>query len=198
MIEILQTGDENIFGLSIEGRVEADDVERVFGAMKGAGGDDGKLRFYVEARNVGVTDISAEAVKEDLRWWLRNPGFISRMEKAVLVTDSRWLKRLFQVECALIPTLTGKAFSSAEKAEAMEWLRADQRAASRIDLTLSELVETATLKAAGGFALGLLLADLFSRAQRKRIAGAILLVGFAAGIPLGIKVLNNNRRLLAP
>jgi uncharacterized membrane protein YebE (DUF533 family) len=97
----------------------------------------------------------------------------------------------------LIPTLTGETFSSDKKNKALEWLRTDQRAPSRMDITVAEFAETATLKAAGGFALGLLTASLFSEKQRKNIGWTLLAGGVAAGIPLAIKVLNNNRKLLS-
>lgn len=62
--------------------------------------------------------------------------------------------------------------------------------------SVSEFAETATLKAAEGFALGLLTASLFSRKQRKNIGLAVMVGAVAVGIPVGIRVLNNNRILV--
>ena len=197
MIEILEMNDEKTVGFSVDGRIEAADIERVFNAVKAAADRNGKVKMYAEVRDFNLGDVSREAWKEDIRLWLRNPGIIPQIGKAALVTDAQWIRTAFDIECALIPTLTGKGFSFDEKEEAMEWLRADQRAGSRLDITLSELAETATLKAAGGFALGLLTASLFGEKRRKSIGKAVLIGAYVVGIPLAIKVLNNNRRLLS-
>lgn len=196
MIEILEMQEDRTVGINFEGRIEAADIEQVFEKLKTAAEDNGKIKMYAEARDFNLSDITAEAVKKDIKLWLENPGIVPQIEKAVLVTDKAWLKTAFDVECALIPTLEGKNFSFDEKEDALEWLKTDQREPSRMDLTVSEFVQTAALKAAGGFALGLLAADLFGKRQRKNIGWAILFGGIAAGLPLGIKVLNNNRKSL--
>ena len=61
---------------------------------------------------------------------------------------------------------------------------------------ITKLAETSTLKFAGGFALGMLTAGLLSTTQRTKLGKAIMIGTIAAGIPLGIKVINNNRQLL--
>lgn len=197
MIEVLKLQDENILGFMVEGRIEKADVERVVKALEERANGQGKIKLYAEFKDAAISGISAEALKEDLGFWLKDPGIILRIEKVALVTDTAWVKAALAIECALITTLTGKSFSWDEKEAALAWLRTDQRAQSRLDITLAELAETATLKAAGGFALGLLTASLFSESQRKKIGWAVLLGGIAVGLPLGIRVLNNNRNLLS-
>lgn len=66
-----------------------------------------------------------------------------------------------------------------------------------MDLTVSELVQTKFLKVGGGFALGLLAANFMSKKTHKNVGKAALVGTVAAGIPLGFKVLNNNRKLVA-
>ena len=84
-----------------------------------------------------------------------------------------------------------------EKDAALEWLKTDQRAGKRMDLTFGEFAETNILKVGGGFALGLLAASFLGKKTRKNIGKAVLVGTVAAGIPLGIKVLNNNRKLVS-
>ncbi len=66
-----------------------------------------------------------------------------------------------------------------------------------MDLTFNELAQNNLLKVGGGFALGLLAANLMGKKTRKNVGKAVLVGSVAAGIPLGIKVLNNNRKLVA-
>lgn len=197
MIEILDMKNENTLGFKFNGTIEKDDLQTVFKSFEEKMQNNGKVKFYTEISDVDLSDFKTEAIKEDIKFWFKHPGMIPNFEKVALVTDSNWIKKLFAVECALIPTMEGKSFSFDEKEAAEEWLKTDQREQSRLDITFSELAETSTLKFASGFAIGLLTAGLFSSKQRKTIGTAVMLGTLAAGIPLGIKVLNNNRQLLS-
>jgi hypothetical protein len=196
MLEVLDMQTDNRLGFKVDGRIEKSDVQNIYKVLEEKASGDKKVQFYAEIDSFGMDDFSSEALREDLRLGIKNLAIIPNIEKCALVTDSNWIKRLFEVECALIPTLTGKAFTPDEKDLAIEWLETDQREPNRLDITFSEMVETSALKFAGGFALGMLTAGLFSKPQRKTIGTALLLGTIAGGIPLGVKVLNNNRRLL--
>lgn len=196
MIEVLEMKDEDILGFKVNGRIEKEELKDVFKMFEDKMANNGKVKFYTEIEEFGIKDMSLDAVKEDIKFWFQHPGMLPNFEKVALVTDKDWVKRIFEVECALIPTLEGETFSLDKKDEAIKWLKTDQREKSRIDLTFSELVETSTLKFAGGFAIGLLTAGLFGKKQRKTLGTAVLFGTVASGIPLGLKILNNNRQLL--
>ncbi len=196
MIEILDMQEENTLGFRVDGEMGKDELRNVFGLFESKVEESGKVKFYTEITDFSIKDITAEAIKADIKFWLKHPTLLPNCEKVALVTDLNWVKKIFEVECALIPTLVGKSFSLTEKDEASEWLKTDQREASRLDFTYRELVETSTLKFAGGFALGLLTAGLLNNNQRKAIGTAMMCGAVLAGIPLGLKVLNNNRQLL--
>jgi hypothetical protein len=121
---------------------------------------------------------------------------MTSLEKAVMVSDQGWLRKIFTLEMALIPTINGKAFTQDNADEALEWLRKDHRAASQMDLVFSEFIEYGTLKAVGGFGIGLLAADMLSSSSRRKVGLAMLAGGIIVGIPMGLRVLNNNRKLL--
>ena len=170
-------------------------MEMVFDRIEEKMEASGQVNFYAEVKSLHVADVSPDALVEELRRLVRHPSTIVNVRKGVLVTDIPWLKRAFDVECALIPTLTGKSFSFGEEATALEWLNTDQREGKRLDITIEEMVETSALKVAGGFALGLFAAGLLNRGQRKAVSLGVLAGTVLAGLPLAIKVLNNNRQL---
>lgn len=149
---------------------------------------------YETQTNLSPGNITAEAMKTEFEILLKNPKLIANLAKGVVVTDIKWVKKAFAVESALIPTLEGKSFSFGEEDSAMEWLETDQREQSRIDVTFSEFAETSMLKVAGGFALGLMTAGLIGSTQRTILGKIIMISSVAAGIPPGIKMLNNNRQ----
>ncbi|MEZ5344624.1 MAG: STAS/SEC14 domain-containing protein [Pyrinomonadaceae bacterium] len=196
MIEIIDLKKKDILGFRASGKIEKDDMTKVLDLLSQKAEGCEKLRFYAEIDGFRIQDMSAEAVKEEIKFWLRNPGILPKLEKAVLVSDQDWLKKIFDLECALIPTLTGKSFSREEKELAVIWLETDQRADSRMDLTSDEFVQSSLFKFAGGFAVGLLTAGLLSRKQQKNLGAAVLFGTLAGGIPLGLKILNNNKQLL--
>lgn len=196
MIEILDMQEENTLGFRVDGEMGKDELQNVFELFEKKVEKNGKVKFYTEITNFGINDLTADAVKADIKFWLTHPTILPNFEKVALVTDLSWVKKIFEVECALIPTLIGKSFPLTEKDEALEWLKTDQREAGRLDITYTEMVETSTIKFSSGFALGLLTAGLLSKKQRNTIGTAVLCGAVLAGIPLGLKVLNNNRQLL--
>jgi len=196
MIEILDLKAEDTFGYRLEGSVEKGDMTKAYDEIERKMERAGKLNFYMEVRSLHFSDFSKDALVEEIRRILRHPSILVNVAKGALVTDIGWLKKAFEVESALIPTFTGKTFSFGEEALALEWLKTDQREGHRLDITLPEMVETSALKVAAGFALGLLAAGIFNSRQRKAMGLGVLAGTFIVGIPLGIKVLNNNRQLL--
>lgn len=195
MIEILDLKSEDLFGYRVDGKVEKADMEMVFDEIERKTADGQRLKVYAEIRNMSIGDLTQEAMKEEVRRLFKHPRMLVDFNKAVVVTDIGWIRKAFDIECALIPTLTGKSFSVDEAAAALEWLQADQRAGQRLDITFTELAETSALKFAGGFAFGLLAASLFDSKQRKALGLGVLAGSMIVGLPLGIKFLNNNRQL---
>ena len=196
MIELLDVKAEDTFGYRIDGKIEKADMEMVFDRVERKMETSGQLNFYAEVKSLNVADVAPDALVEELRRLIRHPSMLVNIRKGVLVTDIPWLKKAFEVECALIPTLEGASFSFGEEEQALEWLKTDQREGSRLDITVTEMVETSALKVAGGFALGLLAAGVMSTRQRKALSLGVIAGTIFAGLPLAIKVLNNNRQLL--
>ncbi len=197
MIELLDLNAEDTFGYRVDGKVDKADMELAYDEIEKKMETAGKVNFYAEVKSLNVKDVSSEAIMEEFRRLIRHPSILVNIGKGVLVTDIPWLKKAFEIECALIPTMTGKSFSFGEEALALDWLRTDQREGKRLDITVDEMVETTVLKAAGGFALGLLVANLLGPKQRKVVGMGIMAGAFLAGLPLAIKVLNNNRQLIS-
>lgn len=146
MIEVLEKKDENTSGLFVNGTIEKNNVKQVFELIEKNAGSHRKLKFYIKIGESGITDLSLDAVKEDIKFWFRHPVILPNFEQVALVPDKEWVKKIFDIECASIPTLEGESFSPDQKDEAIKWLKTDQREASRVNLTFSELVESSILK----------------------------------------------------
>ena len=193
MLETINTFDNNIIGFRLDGGIDKDEMARWYDQHEVRIASGEKLMLYAEIKNMSLGDVSWEAIKEEMRRLKKYPMFIANISKAVLVTDIEWLKKEFAVECALIPTLEGKSFSFGEENAAIEWLRTDQRAGKRLDVTMSELTRFGTVKTIGGFALGMLASNLLTRNQRRNVGLATLAGGILIGLPIALKIINNNR-----
>ena len=196
MLETIHTFDKDIVGFRLDGGVDKSEMERCYDDIEAKMVPGEKYMLYAEVKSISLRDVTWEAIKEEFRRIIKNPSILTNLSKAVLVTDIDWIKKEFAVECALMPTLEGASFSFGEEDKAVEWLKTDQRAGERLDLIMSELDQMALAKTAAGFGLGMLAASFFSRGQRRTIGLAALLGSIVVGLPVGIKILNNNRQLL--
>jgi SpoIIAA-like len=196
MIEKINTFDKDIVGFRIDGRVDKSDIDLVYDTLDSKTSSGEKIKAYMEVKNLSLGDISWAAIKEELSRIFKNPSSLVNLSKAAIVTDIPWLKPEFAVERAFIPTLEGETFHFGEEDKAVEWLRTDQRASQRLDLTESEMTQVAFFKSAAGFGLGLLAASLFTKEQRRNLGLGVLLGSVIFSLPISIKVLNNNRQLL--
>ncbi len=196
MLETINTFNKNIIGFRLDGGIDKEEMTRCYDEIEKKVIPGEKFMLYAEVRNMSLGDVTWEAIKEEIRRLIKNPSFLVNISKAVIVTDIEWLKKEFAVESALIPTFEGKTFSFGEEDKAIEWLRTDQRAGNRLDVVMSELDMLSISKTAAGFGLGMLAASLFSKSQRRGIGVAALLGSVAIGLPVAIKILNNNRQLL--
>jgi hypothetical protein len=196
MLENINTFDKNIIGFRLDGGIDKEEMARCYDEIEKKISPGEKFMLYAEVKNMSLRDVTWEAIKEEVRRLIKNPTFLVNISKAVIVTDIEWLRKEWAIESALIPTLEGASFSFGEEAKAVEWLRTDQRADKRLDVVMSELDMLSISKTAAGFGLGMLAAGLFSKSQRRGIGMAALIGSVAIGLPVGIKLLNNNRQLL--
>jgi hypothetical protein len=197
MIEVLDLKDDAIAGFRIDGSVEKDDVERVYATFGPQLQSGQTLRFYVEAQRFGLRDMTLEAFLQDAKTWLLTPGFAMRPMRVALVTDEAWLTTVFEIECALIPTLTGAVFATNQKEEALAWLRSEERGAKLSELpapqfSLAQLAQYGAIKGLGGLGVGLLMAGVLSARRRKACGALLLAVAIASALPLMAQVFKHN------
>ncbi len=197
MIETLDLKDDSIAGFRIDGGIEKADIERAYTAFERHLTSGQKLRFYAEVANFGLGDMTWEAFLEDTKAWLIAPGFAMRPMRAAMVTDEAWLKTVFEIECALIPALTGAVFAEGEKDAALAWLCSEERGAKLSELpapqlSLCQLAQFGAIKGLGGLGVGLLIAGVLG-AKPRRVLGGLLLAGaVAASLPLMLQVFRRN------
>lgn len=117
MIEIVPIEHSNVVGLSIDGKIETSDIEKMTAVVEEKLKSHAKLRAYVEVKNLG--GISAEALLEDLKFALRH---LQDFERKAVVCDPSWLSKLATTSNKLFPSIEVKCFPRSEQSQAMEWV----------------------------------------------------------------------------
>lgn len=118
MISTIPTETGNVIGLIIDGKIEADDIERVSSLIDERLKDHQKLRVYVELKHLG--GISLEALLEDLKLALHH---LQHFEKKAVVCEPTWFTKLAAASAVLFPQIEVKSFSWSEQEQAREWVR---------------------------------------------------------------------------
>lgn len=122
MIEILRLGVDDILGYRLDGRVEATDVDRLVNAADRKLASHEKLSVYAEVHS--LAGLTLEAIVRDLEATVRRLNWFTRFTKVAVVTDAPWLRTVARVEDVLFRGIQIRAFSLAEKEQALTWLKA--------------------------------------------------------------------------
>ncbi len=117
MIELLAAGTDNVVGYRIKGKIDADDFDRIAAFIEQHLKTHDKLRVFAEIES--IEGMSLEAFLKDLKFGFKN---YNRFEKAAVITDKDWLRKVVEIEDKLFPGTEMKFFPLAEKEAAMEWL----------------------------------------------------------------------------
>lgn len=117
MIELLSVGTGNVIGYRIKGKIETDDFDRIASFIEENLKTHDKLRIFAEIES--IEGMSLEAFVKDLKFGLKN---YNRFEKAAVITDKDWIRKIVEIEGKLFPGIDAKFFSFAEKHAAMEWI----------------------------------------------------------------------------
>jgi ribosome maturation factor RimP len=119
MITIVSIEAGNVIGITIDGKIGIEDIDKITRQVEQQLETYDKLRAYVEVKHLGGIEI--EALLKDLKFALKH---INHFEKKAVVCDSRWLTQLANVSNKLFPMIEVKCFSWSEQDQAREWVKA--------------------------------------------------------------------------
>lgn len=118
MISFIPIEQGNVIGLSIDGKIETSDIEKMTSLVEEKLKTHDKLRAYVELKN--LKGISLEAFLQDWQFAWRNLG---NFDKKAVVCDANWLNKLATSVSKLFPSIEVKCFSWSEQNQALEWVK---------------------------------------------------------------------------
>ena len=121
MLELMDISSENVVALYMEGKLERDDIRRITEELDAKLDAHDRIRVYFEAGE--FKGISARALWDDIRYGVRRFGDLARrVERVALVADQGWLRTLARLEDRLFPAVEERAFTRAEREEALRWI----------------------------------------------------------------------------
>ncbi|MGD1717010.1 STAS/SEC14 domain-containing protein [Hydrocoleum sp. CS-953] len=120
MMEIIPLANQNIIGLSIDGKIETSDIEKMKTLVEERLKSQPKLRVYVEVKK--FQGISMAGLWEDLKFAFPH---LKYFEKKAVVSDQVWAHKLAGVSNKIFSNIAKieiKCFYWSEKDQALEWI----------------------------------------------------------------------------
>ncbi len=188
----MPTLTQNMVQIHMEPYTDSEDIRRIHQKIKDALEDHEKIKVYLEVNKIDLETASLSAYTSDFKLLFEQPDIMARVEKVALVTNIPWLKTFFELECFVMPTLTGKSFGLHQKEVARTWLKTKQVSRKGLDVNLKqfdidtkEMVAFGAIKSLGGIGIGLLGANYLSTKQSQYTGIAAL----AGSVGLGALLL---------
>ena len=111
---------ENRLDIEMSGKLDSVEMEKALDDLveKSAGIENGKMLYdVVEYHLPSLGAIGLEFSRLPSMF-----GLMNRFDKAAVLTDKMWIKKISEFEGAVYPGLQIKAFNRNQKAEAEAWL----------------------------------------------------------------------------
>lgn len=120
MFQVTRNG-ENRIDVDFAGKLDSNEMRAALDQLtqQSEGIEHGRMLYRIgefEFPTLGAMAVELARIPQLFR-------FVRRFERMAVVADQEWVRRVSQIEGALIPGLTIKAFDSIKEAEAEAWLQ---------------------------------------------------------------------------
>ena len=120
MIEKL-TAKPGVIALRVQGHVTRQDVDKCFDLLVENFENHPKLGLYVEVRE--LTGFDTEALSADFKRGCALLDKLDRFGRVAIVSDQSWIRWASRVESALLPGITYRTYTLAERKQALDWVQ---------------------------------------------------------------------------
>ena len=121
MLTLLNLGAENVLADRVEDELTAADVDRVIAALDEKLTAHETLRVYAEVHR--LSGVTPQAVWRQIETSITRLSVVSRVERAALVTDLEWLRRVAAAPNPFLRGMEVRAFSLSEQHLAQSWIQ---------------------------------------------------------------------------
>ena len=120
MIERM-TAKPGVLALRVHGHVAREDIDKCFELLAEGFENHPKLGIYVEA--AGLTGFDTEALSDDFKRGWALLGQLDRFGRVAIVSDEAWVRWASRIESALLPGITYRTYTMAERHQALDWVQ---------------------------------------------------------------------------
>lgn len=128
MLELITVKPKNLIAYRVEGKVTAQDFERVAKVIEDRLEEQDDVAVYAQIDS--LEGMEPTAVVKDVAFGIRNAGKLSKVDRVAVVTDEDWIQNATKVEDAVLPGIDMSAFPKAESERAMAWVLSGAPAAT--------------------------------------------------------------------
>lgn len=121
MLEMLDVGDDKIIAYRLGGKITEEEMTSVLDIFREKIDKGKKLIVYQEVESIGGAELDAMVKKFN---FFKEFGFnFSHFSKIAVITHSKWLHKIVDLEDKIFKKVEMKGFSIEEKDKAIEFLK---------------------------------------------------------------------------
>ncbi|MBP0028846.1 STAS/SEC14 domain-containing protein [Roseofilum sp. Guam] len=117
MLTLIALDRPSVVAMSIEGKIEREDIEKISQAIEEKLQHSPHLQAYVEVKQLGW--ITPDALLEDLKIGFNH---FKDFDKKAVVCDAKWINSLLPLARRLFPSLEVACFGWSEQEQARQWI----------------------------------------------------------------------------
>lgn len=120
MIEQL-TAKPGVIAFRIGGHLGREDIAKSFELLTESFANHPKTSLYIEVSELSGFDT--EVLADDLRLGCAMLGKLDRFDRVAIVSDQSWIRWASRIESALLPGITYRTYTFAEREKALDWVQ---------------------------------------------------------------------------
>ncbi len=121
MLEMMNIGVENVVAYRLAGKITEEEMTSVLDIFREKIDKGAKLFVYQEVESIGGAEF--DAMVEKFKFFKEYGFDFSHFSKVAVVTHSKWLHKIVDLEDKIFKNVEMKGFSIEEKSKAIEFLK---------------------------------------------------------------------------
>jgi hypothetical protein len=123
MLEMIDLGSEKIIAYRLGGKITEEEMTSVLSIFRERIDKGEKLLVYQEVESIGGAEF--DAMIEKFKFFKETGFNFSHFSKVAVVTHSKWLHKIVDLEDKIFRSVDIKGFSVEERDKAIEFLKTD-------------------------------------------------------------------------
>lgn len=121
MLEMLDVGDDKIIAYRLRGKITEKEMKSVLNIFREKIDKDEKLIVYQEVESIGGAEF--DAMIEKFKFFKEFGFNFSHFSKIAVITHSKWLHKIVDLEDKVFKNVSMKGFPIEEKDKAIKFLK---------------------------------------------------------------------------